>query len=323
MNTNWMNLFLLPLCLILADCGGSSRPAQTPESESPTDPIAEDPSASSGGVKMNFAWPVDKKFKVSYEVIQEENGETMTSKMSTDVEIKKADNELHILFSNAAFSETPGGGRLPPNVADAMASLTPSYRVSDAGDFIGLIAAQEQYDAVMAKLDIPEGLKKMLFGPFAPEALSNTTKTDWEFLVSKWKGKEIFLGKTITEQIESELPNAPGQTISEELTYEVQKCPCDSDDSTNHCVQITGASSSEGEEFAKAFQAAIAKMTGISSVAKPVNAEMKSSFELILDPATLLPYKLVKTRTTNIEQVIMDETVSMNAVSKEIRTYQY
>jgi len=312
---------LLLMFWCVAGCGGSSTTDTPAAAASTAGGAAVAATAPAETVALTFGWPAGSKFQVEHEMSQSDGQQTEASKMTMDVAVEAVEGGLQVSVSNAVFTVPPGGGReLPPGMLETMTALVPSYRVNAAGDFVEVVDAQARYDAAMAKLEMPEPLKKMLFGQYQPDAVAASAKREWDWIVARWKGRDLALGTPVEETSELELPNAPGTKQSTTITYTAQRVGCNPADQATSCVAISGKSVLGGPELARAMEAGTAKM-GLKVTVN--DAKIEQSFELIAHPGTLVPHKLVTTTAVEADQVIFGEAQKTSTVATETRTYRY
>ncbi len=312
----FMTLALLPL---LVHCGGSNVRVATATDQSAVKPAAVAPTPAAETITLNFAWPAGKHH-IAHELAQVHDGAAAPGsfKTSMDVSVEPADGALQILASNVTMATPEGMPGLPPQFVEAMVGLVPNYRVSPAGEFVDVIDAQGRYDAAMAKLDIPDGAKKMMFGQYQGDAIVAATKREWRGLVGRWKGRTLQVGVPIAEQTEIDLPN--GQRATAGVDFSIERVPCNAADTGTGCVLIAGASKIDGDAALKAMSAGPAVM-GIKVEYKSVAIEQR--FELVTEPSTLVPHKFVSSFGIKADQVVMGEAVKSDMVSTETRTYTY
>lgn len=160
--------------------------------------------------------------------------------------------------------------------------------------------------------------KQMFFGQYQGEPLTAASKREWDSLVGRWKGRTVQIGAAVTEQTEIDLPN--GQRAAAAIDYIVKRVGCNANDTESRCIQITGESKIEGDAAIKAMLAGSERM-GLKVEYKSVKIEQR--FELVTEPSTLVPHKLVASTGIDADQVIMGEAVKTAVVSTETRTYTY
>jgi hypothetical protein len=261
-------------------------------------------------VRLRFAWPVPARAKVTYRRTRVRTGRkdgTFTARYETVADAGE-DGELLVSVRGTTWR-----GDLPVPTALAPEAIRAAERVVQRVRVQGEFAALEGVEAlrpVLARVleDArvpPEQAERAL--ALALGATRAEAEEIWNLVVGFWSGADLRLGQTYELQSEAELPFVPGTRVPQAVEFGVRRrVPCAAAERAARCVEVVLRSTPDRSALERAAPALLARLRppdpdpddaeGAAPGPSPALAAERT-LVLVTDPATLLPRRVVWTKT--------------------------
>lgn len=275
---------------------------------SPPGPPAAAPPPEAGAsrgpevVKLRFGWPAPSEAQVTYRRTRSRSGERPTAFVARYASRVERAPEGLVVRTGATRWE--GDLPFPPALAKGAirASEQVAQRIRPDGAFDGLEGAEEMRPVLArlladAKLP-PEQVDRALSLGLA--AMRAESEELWNLAVGFWIGADLELAAPYVMQGEAELPLVPGVRAASGIEFQVRRrVPCAAAERVPRCVEVTLRQTPEHAAVERARAAIAARLAGPDA---PLDAplgdlDLESELLLVTDPATLLPHRLVWTKS--------------------------
>ncbi|WP_242392592.1 hypothetical protein [Anaeromyxobacter oryzisoli] len=251
-------------------------------------------------VRFRFGWPAPAEARVTYRRARARTGERPTAFVARYTSrVERAPEGLVVRIGGTRWE---GDLPLPREVAGEAirASERVTQRIRSDGAFDGLEGA-EATRPVLARLLAaklpPDQAERAVAAALA--AMRAESEELWNLAVGFWIDAELELAAPYEMQSEGELPLLPGLRATTTIEFQARRrVPCDAAERAPRCVEVTLREVPEAAAVARARQAIAARLLGPDAPPDALeDAVLESELFLVTDPATLLPHRLVWTKS--------------------------
>jgi hypothetical protein len=274
-----MNQASVFLCaaLLVGACGGAAAPAATPSSPSPSPsaPAAGAPSAAVSAdapLTPRFGWKAGTRMTVAERMVNDTDDAVLTS--TYDLDAQDGRDGLRIALSNVQADARGGhddGTDMAREIVKLMQVLRPDYVVTPAGALARVELNEERMAKGIASLHAPPEMKEMLTGLLTAGAKASV-KEDWDDLVETWTNRTLAPGAAFEVTQTHEVGILGPATFDAKASF-AGYVPCPATKQT--CAKLV-------------IQSAL--HPGAKGSPKPESVDVHRRFEVVTDPATLLPF---------------------------------
>ena len=296
----------------------------------PTEEAPAQPARGPEVVSLRFDWPAALEAQVTYRHTRQRTGTpdaVFTARWLQSAERDGAG--WRIVTRDTRWN---GEAPFPPALAEEAlrASEQVVQRIAPEGEFLEL----ENADALRPVL-------VRVFEERAPEAQAERAaalaeasaraeaEELWNLGVGFWIGAELELGKPYVMQGEAELPLLPGVRAAQAVEFRVRRrVPCVAGERAPRCVEVLLRSTPDRAALRRSSRALVARLAGPGAEAalgdSAHRAEVSAESELVLvtEPATLLPRRMVWTRSVRLGAGDPDEP-AVEQVERREYDYRY
>ncbi len=256
-------------------------------------------------VALRFAWSDPLELRVVYRRTRIRTGkprETFTARFTS-----RATREGAVL--RLATTGTAWEGDLPIPPGFAAQAIRASERVVGIVDGEGAFERLEGTEAMRAVLAKIYGLAKVPREKaeramnLAEAAMRAEAEELWNLEVGFWTDAELEVGETYALRAEAEIALLPGARAEHEITFSARRrVPCAAGERRAGCVELTLRSEPSPAALRRAAPRLARELAGKDAPAPAPGTETAAEAELVLvtDPSTLVPRRLVWTKTARI-----------------------
>ncbi|BDG03619.1 hypothetical protein [Anaeromyxobacter oryzae] len=252
-------------------------------------------------VRLRFGWTAPAEAQVTYRRTRSRTGARPTVFVARYA--SRVEREAEGLSVRTSRTRWEGDLPFPRAVADAAirASERVLQRVGLDGEFVGLDdveAMRPVLTQLLADAKIPpeQGERAIALGLAGMRAESEEL---WNLAVGFWIGADLELAAPYVMQTEAELPLVPGVRAASAVEFEVRRrVPCAAAEREARCVEVTLRSTPEPAALERARAEIAARLAPDAPPDEPLaDLALESELLLVTDPATLLPRRLVWTKS--------------------------
>jgi hypothetical protein len=315
---------LLSALALLVCLEATPAAADGPRGEDPPAPAGRGPEA----VTLRFDWPAALDAQVSYRHTRRRTGAPAT--VFTARWHQRAEREPSGWRISTAGTRWEGEAPFPAEVAgEALrASERLVQRIAPGGQFRELENA-EALRPVLARVyeeaGVPEAQAQRAVALAEAGARAEAEEL-WNLGVGFWIDAELELGEPYVMPGEAELPLLPGVRAGQSIEFQVRRrVPCGAGDRGPRCVEVLLRATPDRDALRRSARAIEARLVGAGAGARhapqrlPEHAERpeieeaaavepalpeeltaESELVLVTDPATLLPRRMVWTRSVRL-----------------------
>jgi hypothetical protein len=290
------------LFLALAGCPRPGEPeAPTPE----------------GAVRLRFGWPAGLDLAVNASLERVRSGPSQQEEQSARAQWTMAtEKEGSVLrVTTRDVTMTDGGSAVPTVVAAMAFGAHPAFLVDkqgNLGEIVGATELREQAAPLLADLD--GAARARLEQRLSDEALGAVVADEWDVLVGRHLGQTLVPGPSEPIAARQEMPLAPGVVVGTVETRDWEAgVPCDG----ATCVKITWTQTLD-EASATEVREAMKKGFGEAEVQ---DVSLMYAWELVTEPDTLVPHRLVAARRVSVRFVAGDVTANVEQADVLERIY--
>lgn len=319
-----LRLLLAALALLLCPLPGRAAPGARRD-EAPAPPAARGPEV----VTLRFAWPAPLAAEVSFRHTRRRTG--APASVFTAQWRQVAEREATGWRISTAGTRWAGEAPFPAEVAgEALeASERLVQRIAPGGEFQELENADALRPVLARVYDeagIPEAQAQRAV-TLAEAGARAEAEELWNLSVGFWIDAELELGEPYVMGGEAELPLLPGARAAQSIEFLVRRrVPCAAGERAARCVEVLLRATPDREALRRSARAIEARLLGAggrhapqppprhedpparptveeaAAVEAPRPPELTAESELVLvtDPATLLPRRVVWTRSVRL-----------------------
>jgi hypothetical protein len=254
-------------------------------------------------VRLRFSWPQPAEAHVTYRRTRTRTG----AKPSTFLARFRSRAERDGEGLRIATSETSWQGEFPfpaGAAADAIrASEAVVQRVGADGEFLGLEGAGAMRPVLrrtFEELKVPPEQAERAVA-LAEASMHGEAEELWNLAVGFWIDADLELAEAYVMDTEAELPFAPGVRAASAVEFEVRRrVPCAAGERAARCVEVTLRETPERAAVDRAAKTILGRLAGPEAALTPEasrDLSVESELVLVTDPATLLPRRIVWTRS--------------------------
>jgi hypothetical protein len=296
------------LALALAALALIAEPARAGEATDGTSAPAS-PGRAPELVTLRFGWPAALDAQVSYRRTRQRTG-TADAVFSARWR-QRAERDAAGWRIDTRDTRWEGDPPFPPEVAEEAlrASEQVVQRIAPEGEFLGLENA-EALRPVLARVFGEAGVA----GPQAERAVALAEASAraearelWNLGVGFWIDAELELGEPYVMQGEAELPLLPGVRADQSVEFRVRRrVPCVAGERAPRCVEVLLRSTPDRAALRRSARALVARLAGpgaegaLEDGTDPAELSAESELVLVTDPATLVPRRVVWTRSVRL-----------------------
>lgn len=260
-------------------------------------------------VKLRFAWPAALDARVSYRLTRSRTGApAAVFSARWDQRAERDEEGWRIATRDTRWD---GDAPFPAEVAEEAVRATEqvALRIAPRGEFLDLEHA-EALRPVLARVyeeaGVPEAQAERALA--AAEAAARAEARElWNLGVGFWIDAELELGEPYVMQGEAELPLLPGVRADQSVEFRVRRrVPCLAGERSPRCVEVLLRSTPDRAAVQRSSRALRARLVGDGGEPVPEDAagepelSVESELVLVTDPATLLPRRMVWTRSIRL-----------------------
>jgi hypothetical protein len=292
------------IALVLAT---AAAPARAEDDDAPRRPAVE-------VVPIRFAWQAPARAKVSYRRTRIRAGQkpgTFTARYEIAVEPAAAPEPgLRIATHGTSWrGDLPFPSALAPDAIRATEAVV--QRVRPQGEFAGLEGVEALRPVLARVLEdarVPPEQAERALG-LALAATRAEAEEVWNLAVGFWSGADLRLGQTYVLQSEAELPLVPGRRVPQTVEFGVRlRVPCAAAERAPRCVEAWLRSTPDRAALDRAAPTLLARLgqgprtDDDEEVPGPApgNLTAERTLVLVTDPATLLPRRVVWTKSVRV-----------------------
>lgn len=298
-----------------------------PVSPGRADEAAEAPEAAARRpqvVALRFDWPAEVDAQVSYRHTRRRTGAPPT--VFSARWHQRAERDASGWRISTAGTRWEGEAPFPAEVAgEALrASERLVQRIAPGGEFQELEnadALRPVLSRVYEEAGVPEAQAQRAVGLAEAQARAEAHEL-WNLGVGFWIDAELELGEPYVMPGEAELPLLPGVRAAQSIEFRVRRrVPCAAGERAARCVEVLLRSTPDRDALRRSARAIEARLVGAARAARPEpagaerfevepvaageparRAELTAESELVLvtEPATLLPRRIVWTRSVRL-----------------------
>jgi hypothetical protein len=257
-------------------------------------------------VSLRFAWPAPGRARVTQRRTRLRTGQRPSVFTARYETLAEAEGEELCIGTRA----TAWRGDLPYPAALALEAMRASERVVQRvgldGEFValdGVEALRPVLARVLDRAKVPsEQAERAL--ELALAATRGEAEELWNLAVGFWTGADLRLGETYAMEAEGELPLLRGVRAPQALEFNVRRrVPCAAGERGWRCVEAVLRSTPDRAALERAAPQLLARLfPALADPAAAAAGDLAADSELVLvtDPATLLPRRLVWTRSARL-----------------------
>jgi hypothetical protein len=316
-SSGWMVVSLLLVPLAWGDATGA---------EAPPDP-------DSAAVRLEFAWPVGTRARVTTTKSRRTTGDRKESSSGTTsytMQVAALGDSLRIQSLDPRFEAEGDLAGVPAAARAQFADALPEFVVDREGAFLGLHDPAAARSAVLGMLrgamkePVDEGVRNSIEGMLTEEVLSNFAAQAWNAVVGAWVGGEMELGAEYETSARGPVPIAPGETILMRNVFRAERLvPCKRAGSDRRCVELTMTTTPDPEEMKTFLQAFLAKFPGGEQVPRPSAFDIVTEVRLVTEPAGMLPHSMSMIRRTSVTMEVEGRKSQAERVDETRTSYVY
>lgn len=285
---------------------------------------------SGDSVSMRFAWPQGFTAQVTSTTSETQGGKP-PERMERRYELKLegAGEERKLITGRPPVT---GPGSVP---AEVQPPPTPVIVLGPAGE-LKRLEGTEQALAEMFKEAESQGIsaaQRDKLAKLVGDALEQSARDRWEELVGKWNGLTLKQGKVVERQDRMTMPFFGNSVPTRERLVLKERVPCAEGAAEKRCVRLVLDSSLDpagteraGVELVQRMKQFMTANSGMPESAIPemkvTKLQMDATFELIVEPDTLVPHRLRDTDTAFISVQSADgETQDFHQQSERVEVF--
>jgi len=278
---------------------------------------------------LRFDWPEGVTAHLRTEERKERQGQVMEqTEGSETLRWERKEGEL---FVTTQVNKRQGGDS---EMVALLEKMTPPTEVLDltTGKLLRLEGLEPAVEALQQALEEAENAPadKEKMGELLRESLVSTYESTWDTLVTFWANRPVTLGQSIRGDTVGATGIPGTEDVKQNYEYRVERAiPCNAKTVEQRCVLLSYRSTPDPEllpQIANQMMQATLEASGRSiQDAPPITRfELATTLELITEPLTLLPHRLVKKRTLVIGfEVPGRGKMEMTQVDTETSRYTY
>jgi hypothetical protein len=264
-------------------------------------------------VTLRFGWTAPYRAKVSFRRTRHAAGQpagTFTARYETTVDTAEGGG-LRVGTHGTTWR---GALPVPPALADdaLQASEQVVQRIGVEGKFQGLDGV-EALRPVLARVLDEAKVPEEQAGRALALALAGTraeAEELWNLAVGFWIGADLKIGKAYAMQSEGALPFVPGVRTSQSVEFAVRRrVPCAAGHREAECVEAVLRATPDPAALERAAPALLSRLAWTpepqpdepaAAPARPPVPDVRTELVLITDPRTLLPRRVVWTKSVRL-----------------------
>jgi hypothetical protein len=264
-------------------------------------------------VALRFAWPAALDAAATQRRTRLRTGRPSATTTTRYVQrVSRAEDGYRVATARTRWEgEPPYAG--PRDAVDAIVRASESVVqvVSPEGEFVrldGLDALRPAMERLVAGAELPpDQLARALDA--AESAARAQAREAWNLAVGFWTGADLELGERYVMRVEADLPLLPGAKADHDQEFSVRRrVPCSAAERERRCVEITLRATPDPaalERVARELAARVAgpERPGTAGELPRRTVAVENELLLVTEPATLLPHRLVWTRSVRVTTV--------------------
>jgi hypothetical protein len=263
--------------ILLAACGAPARPAASSSASSDSPGAAAPASSLPAAITPTFAWKAGTRLRVDERTTSPD--ESVVA-LSYDMQVDEARDGLRIAIANVKVDPGHSKGSTSPDgmIEKILPAMRSDYVVTPAGALARVDYDAERTKRVIGASGLPAEMLEGLLSHSMLESLEVEAKAvtthDWEDLVAMWTNRSL----------------APGGALDVDLTRPAPMLEQAHYDAKLSFAGYVACAPPRPERCAKLVSEGPLRPDANS---KKLKVEARRRFELVADPATLLPYSSV------------------------------
>jgi hypothetical protein len=281
--------------------------------------------------ELRFGWPRDLAARVDTERTRERQAETKTSttiRASYRMTVSPHAEGLVIRYDDFNVAEGAPGDAAA--AAEALSLLVPSLVVSEAGDFRRVEDLGPMKDMVgqliaglNQKTNTPAGLKALLAQLGSDQVLNNLAATEWQVLVSAWRGLPLTTEKFERATEETSPVLADVKIPMKVSGGMVERTECVRGGVRHDCGIFEIQSAVNQAAMEPIMRRLMEGVKGMQSVVYE-RLDVVTTARVRLETRTMVPHGLTTTRTVNMTALVPGEgRVNARQVERRTWTFRY
>ena len=293
------------------------------------------------GLKFSFGWPADLSANVEFEASRTQVAGDRTANRSVagtyQMSTARVSDGIRVSFDDFSVEPSKSQNETQAKLQDFMASVgsfLPHFVVSPEGKLLRLEGVTElrrnaitAFDEVSIGLsdDLRARLDRTLNTLISDVRLKASIQSYWQRDVGAWMGRNFVLGKTISQERTQPIGMLQNAQLPMKTSITVQSLrPCQDGMAADSCAVVNVISELKSGRLTPELAARVRQaISGAPADFQLDSVDLTSSLDLVTEPSTLLPHKVVTERTLTIYHTYQDKKQQLEQIEKRETRYQY